>query len=199
MTYKITWDMTPNAMQNINYIMQNNGVPNTIIEVGVYEGHTTFTISDLYTQYNPNLKIYGIDPHVGSIEILEDPETLHNNFMYNMNECKQKNVEYIRKYSEDGLIDLINRGVQAEFIYIDGDHTSSTVITDLVLCWKLLVTGGIILCDDTGDWKYTDKNGTSAAQMSPRLAVESFIQCNWHKLEIIRIPNMGQTAFRKIC
>jgi cephalosporin hydroxylase len=199
MTYKITWDMTPNAMQNINYIIQNNGVPNTIIEVGVYEGHTTFTMSDTYSQYNPNLKIYGIDPHEGSIDILEDPEILHNNFIYNMNVCKQKNVEYIRKYSEDGLIDLINQGVQAEFIYIDGDHTSSTVITDLVLCWKLLVKGGIILCDDTGDWKYTDKNGISSVQMSPRLAVESFIQCNWHKLEIIRIPNMGQTAFRKIC
>jgi len=199
MTYKVTWDMTPNAMQNIDHIIRSNGIPNTIIEVGVYEGHTTFTMSDLYSQYNTNLKIYGIDPHVGSIEILEDPETLHNNFIHNMNECKQKNVEYIRKYSEDGLIDLINRGVKAEFIYIDGDHTASTVITDLVLCWKLLVTGGIMLCDDTGDWKYTDKNGTSSVQMSPRLAVESFITCNWHKLEIIRIPNMGQTAFRKIC
>jgi cephalosporin hydroxylase len=186
-------------MQNIDHIIRSNGVPNTIIEVGVYEGHTTCTMSDLYTPYNPNLKIYGIDPHVGSIEILEDSETLHNNFIHNMNECKQKNVEYIRKHSEDGLIDLINRGVKAEFIYIDGDHTASTVITDLVLCWKLLVTGGIMLCDDTGDWKYTDKNGTSSAQMSPRLAVETFIACNWHKLEIIRIPNMGQTAFRKIC
>lgn len=199
MTYKVTWDMTPNAMLNINYIIQNNGIPNTIVEVGVYEGHTTFTMSDLYTKYNPNLTIYGIDPHVGSIEILEDPEMLHRNFMYNMNECKQKNVKYIRKHSEDGLIDLITQGVKAEFIYIDGDHTSGTVLTDLALSWKLLVVGGIILCDDTGDWKYTDKNGTSAVQMSPRLAVESFIHCNWHKLEIIRVPNMGQTAFRKIC
>lgn len=191
--------MTPNAMINIDDIIRKNGVPNTIVEVGVYEGHTTFTMSDTYTQYNPNLKIYAIDPHVGSVEIEEDPEYIHSNFMYNMNECKQKNVEFIRKYSEDGLIDLINQGIRPEFIYIDGDHHASTVLTDLTLSFKMLITGGIILCDDATDWKYTDKNGTQSAQMSPRLAVETFIACNWHKLEIVKIPNMGQTAFRKLC
>jgi cephalosporin hydroxylase len=191
--------MTPNAMINIDDIIRKNGVPNTIVEVGVYEGHTTFTMSDNYTQYNPNLKIYAIDPHVGSVEIQEDPEYINSNFMFNMEECKQKNVEFIRKYSEDGLIDLINQGVRPEFIYIDGDHHASTVLTDLTLCFKMLVTGGIILCDDATDWKYIDKNGTASAQMSPRLAVETFIACNWHKIEIVKIPNMGQTAFRKIC
>lgn len=197
--YRITWDMTPNAMVNIDSIIRNNGVPNTIVEVGVYEGHTTFTMSDTYTQYNPNLKIYAIDPHVGSVDILEDPTDIHNNFMYNMSVCKQKNVEFIRKHSENGLIDLINQGVKPEFIFIDGDHHASTVLTDLVLSFKMLVTGGIILCDDATDWKYIDKNGTASAQMSPRLAVETFIACNWHKLEIVKLPNMGQTAFRKIC
>jgi cephalosporin hydroxylase len=186
-------------MINIDSIIKSNGVPNIIVEVGVYEGHTTFTMSDSYTQYNPNLKIYAIDPHVGSIEIQEDPEYIHSNFMYNMNECKQKNVEFIRKYSEDGLIDLINQGVNPEFIYIDGDHHAHTVLTDLTLCFKMLVKGGIILCDDATDWKYVDKNGTASAQMSPRLAVETFIACNWHRLEIVKLPNMGQTAFRKIC
>jgi predicted O-methyltransferase YrrM len=64
MTYKVTWDMTPNAMQNIDHIVRSNGIPNTIVEVGVYEGHTTCTMSDSYTPYNPNLKIYGIDPRM---------------------------------------------------------------------------------------------------------------------------------------
>lgn len=199
MTYKVTWDMTPNAMINIDNIIRSNGVPSTIVEIGVYEGHTTFTMSDRFTPYNTNLKIYAIDPHVGSVEIEEDPELIHSNFMYNLNECKQKNVEYIRKHSEDGLIDLINLGIRPEFIFIDGDHHASTVLTDLTLSFKMLVTGGIILCDDATDWKYTDKNGTAAAQMSPRLAVETFIACNWHKIQVVPLPNSGQTAFRKIC
>ena len=191
--------MTPNAMTNIGHIINKNGVPNTIIEIGAYEGHTTVTMSDLLTPYNANLKIYAIDPHVGSVEILEDPEVLHNNFLHNINVCKHKNIEYLRKHSEDGLIDLINRGVKAEFIYVDGDHRAPTVLTDLVLSFKLLVKGGIMLCDDATDWKYVDKNGTASAQMSPRLAIEMFIACNWHNIEIITLPNMGQTAFRKIC
>lgn len=191
--------MTPNAMINVESIIKNNGVPNTIVEVGVYEGHTTVTMSDFLTPYNPNLKIYAIDPHVGSVEILESPEDTRNNFLYNINECKHHNIEYIQKFSEDGLIELINRGVEPEFIFIDGDHHASTVLTDLTLSFKLLKTGGIILCDDATDWKYTDKNGTASAQMSPRLAIETFIACYWHKIEIIRLPNMGQTAFRKIC
>ena len=144
--YKVTWDMTPNAMTNIGHIINKNGVPNTIIEIGAYEGHTTVTMSDLLTPYNQNLKIYAIDPHIGSVEILEDPEDLHNNFLHNINECKHKNIEYLRKYSEDGLIELINRGVKAEFIYVDGDHRAPTVLTDLVLSFKLLVKGGIMLC-----------------------------------------------------
>lgn len=197
--YKITWDMTPNNMININHIFQRNGVPNTIVEIGCYEGHTTVTMSDRFSSYNPNLKIYAIDPHVGSVEIEEDPEHIHKNFMHNINVCKQKNIEYIRKHSEDGLIDLINQGERPEFIFIDGDHRAGTVIADLVLSFKLLVQGGIILCDDATDWKYTDKNGTSAAQMSPRMAIESFINCHWHNIEIIQLPNMSQTAFRKIC
>lgn len=191
--------MTPNNMINIDYIIEKNGVPNNILEIGCYEGHTTVTISDKYTQYNPNLKIYAIDPHVGSVEIQEDPEHIHSNFIFNINECKQKNIEYIRKYSEDGLIDLINQGLRPEFIFIDGDHRANTVLSDLVLSFKLLVQGGIILCDDATDWKYTDKNGTAAAQMSPRMAIESFINCHWHNIEIIRLPNMSQTAFRKLC
>jgi predicted O-methyltransferase YrrM len=197
--YKLTWDMTPNNMININHIMKQNGVPNNIVEIGCYEGHTTVTMSDLFTKYNPDLKIYAIDPHEGSVEIEEDPEHIQRNFVYNINQCAQKNIEYIRKYSEDGLIDLINRKLSPEFIFIDGDHRASTVISDLVLSFKLIKQGGIILCDDATDWKYTDKNGTSSAQMSPRMAIESFINCHWHNIEIIRLPNMSQTAFRKLC
>lgn len=187
------------AKENIGHIIQNNGVPNTIIEIGVFEGGTTFWLSDELTKFNPNLKIYAIDPHVGSNDMSEDPIEVYNNFIHNLNKNTHKNVEYIRKHSENGLIDLINKGVTAEMIYIDGDHKASEVLTDLVLSFKLLVTGGIIICDDAVDWQYKDKNGTVSAQMSPRMAIEMFIQCNWHKIQPIALPNTGQTGFRKIC
>ena len=45
---------------------------------------------------------------------------------------------------------------------------------------------------------YDDKNGTRSAQMSPRMAVEFFIQCHWHEIEIIPTRDGIQTAIRKM-
>lgn len=186
------------AITNITDFVTTYGIPNSIIEIGVFEGSTTFWLSDNLTPYNPNIKIYAVDPHVGSNDMTEDFNIVQQNFEYNLNACQHKNVTYIRKHSQDGLIDLINQQVQAELIYVDGDHKASEVLTDLVLSWKLLKIGGIILCDDTTTWRYTDKNGTESAQMSVRMAVEMFMQCNWHKVKILSLQDGTQTAFMKI-
>lgn len=186
------------AVTNIAHFINSHGIPNTIIEIGVFEGSTTFWLADQLTPHNPNLKIYAVDPHVGSNDMTEDFNEVQKNFVHNLNECQYKNVTYLQKHSQDGLIDLINQQVKAELIYIDGDHKASEVLTDLVLSWKLLHVGGIMLCDDTTTWRYTDKNGTESAQMSVRMAVEMFIQCNWHKLRILSLPDGTQTAFMKI-
>ena len=198
--YNFTMDFNcgRGATTNIAHFINSHGVPNTIIEIGVFEGSTTFWLADQLTPYNPNLKIYAVDPHVGSNDMEEDFNLVQQNFEHNLNECQHKNVSYIRKHSQDGLIDLINQRVKAELIYVDGDHKASEVLTDLVLSWKLLQVGGIILCDDTTTWRYTDKNGTESAQMSVRMAVEMFIQCNWHKVRILSLPDGTQTAFMKI-
>ena len=198
--YKFTMDFNcgRGACVNISHLINTYGVPNTIVEVGVFEGSTTFWVSDELTKYNKNLKIYAIDPHASSIDLPDDLNLVHKNFIHNIQECKNKNVEYMRKHSEFALMDLINNEVKAELIYIDGHHRASEVLTDLVLSWKILVKGGVILCDDASVWKYTDQNGTTSAQMSPKMAVDAFIQCNWHKLNIVHIPDMSQTAFIKL-
>ena len=198
--YNFTMDFNcgRGAVTNIAHFINSHGIPNTIIEIGVFEGSTTFWLADQLTPHNPNLKIYAVDPHVGSNDMTEDFNEVQKNFVHNLNECQYKNVTYLQKHSQDGLIDLINQQVKAELIYIDGDHKASEVLTDLVLSWKLLHVGGIMLCDDTTTWRYTDRNGTESAQMSVRMAVEMFIQCNWHKLRILSIPDGTQTAFMKI-
>jgi len=192
------FNMGRGAMQNISTLVSTYGVPSTMIEVGVFEGGTTFWISEQLAKTSQTARIYAIDPHVGSNDMSEDFNVIQQNFAYNLAAHPAKNVTYIQKHSKDGLIDLINAGVKAELIYIDGDHKAAEVLTDLVLAWELLKVGGIMLCDDTTTWKYKDVNGTQSAQMSPRLAVETFIQCNWHKLNVLSIPDGAQTAFVKI-
>lgn len=185
------------SFTNISYLINLYGIPRTICEIGVYEGSTTFWMADNISPHNNNLAIYAIDPHDTSADLTVDLKGVKDNFVYNLTQNSYKNVEYINKPSEDGLIDLINRDVKCDLIYIDGDHRASGVLTDLVLAWKVLNVGGVILCDDTTTWKFVDKNKTASNQMSPRLAVETFIQCNWHKLSILSLPDGTQTAFIK--
>lgn len=196
--FTIDFNCAGGSYTNISYIINKYGIPNNICEVGSFEGSTTFWMSDNITPHNNNLQIYAIDPHDKSDDLNYDLQQVKQRFEMNLKINKHKNINYINKKSEDGLIDLINEDIKFELIYIDGDHKASTVLTDLVLCWKILKIGGIILCDDTTTWKFIDKNGTASNQMSPRLAVETFIQCNWHKLNLIQIPDCTQTAFIKI-
>lgn len=186
------------------HIMKKCGVPGKTIEIGTYEGYTSFWLSDFFVANEfKESKIYAIDPHVGSDDLPEiDFGLIKENFDYNLSTNKNENVIYIQKDSTSALLDLIAQKSlfkeKIDLIYIDGDHRANQVLVDLVLSWQLLGIGGVILCDDCTEWKYTDKNGVSAAQMSPRMAVEAFIQCNWHKLKIIKLPNSSQTAFQKI-
>lgn len=198
--YNITMDFNcgNGAFSNIADIVQTYGVPNVIIEIGVFEGLTTFWLADQLTPHNKNLKIYAVDPHVGSNDMFEDFTFVKQNFLHNLRVCQHKNVTYIPKHSQEGLIDLINQNIKAELIYVDGDHKASEVLTDLVLSWKLLQVGGIILCDDTTTWRFTDSQGIQSAQMSVRMAVETFIQCNWHKIKILKTQDSTQTAFMKL-
>jgi len=201
MSYKYTCDFNPDPKvgpgKNLLSIIENLGVPRTYIEIGVYEGGTLFPLSDLFTRNGFDITMYAIDPHTGSNDLEDVDFTLiKEHFEHNLSVCENKNIHYIPKRSEDGLIDLINKNVKAELIYIDGDHRAGTVLTDLVLAWKLLNNGGVIMCDDSVIWQHKDKNGTKSAQMSPRMAIEMFIQCHWHELE--PYPLYGHTAFMKI-
>lgn len=198
--YRQSYDFNPQggSVTNLEFLVKTYGIPNTYIEVGVFEGITTVWFSDLITPHNKNFKLYAVDPHVGSDDMNDDFSKVKENFIFNINANTHKNITYISKSSKKGLIDLINQGVEAEIVYIDGDHTASTVLSDLVLSWQLLKVGGVMLCDDATFWRFIDNNGTESAQLSVRMAVEMFIQCNWHKIRPIQLPSSSQTAFIKI-
>lgn len=196
--YSIDFGTRSGTYENITHIVNTFGIPKNIIEIGVYEGMSTFWMADNITPHNKDLKIYAIDPHNISTDIKDSISDAKQKFLYNLNECDNKNVEYINKTSYEGLLDLINRDVQAEFIYIDGDHRAKTVLLDLVLSYQLLVKGGVILCDDSVEWQYKDDRKYMSAQESPRMAIESFIMAHWNDIRPLCMPNSYQTAFIKL-
>lgn len=198
-SYIQTWSFdSPGTKENIHNIFTNFGVPTCMVEIGVYEGRTTCYISDTYSYVVPKFEIYCIDPHNYSDDLLNaNISEVKERFIHNISECENKNIHYINKTSSDGLIDLINKKVEPQFIYVDGDHKGSTVLEDLVLSFRLLPIGGVILCDDV-IWKHPENsNIPDSPSMNPRMAVENFIQCNWHRLKVINLPHGHQTAFVK--
>ena len=184
---------------SIDTIIQETKVPETVIEVGLYQGYFTFNMTHLQAESNPNYKHYAIDPYTGCQDLDKDMiDNAYKCFQHNLSVSPySKNIEFINKSSWNGLLELLNRNVKADLIYIDGSHTSDDVLQDIVLSWNLLKTGGVILLDDATSWCYTDKNGEKALQYSPRLAVDAFIHCNWGKIEVINLPSSYQTAFIK--
>lgn len=201
MTYKFTMDFSidGSTQKNITHILTKLGLPKTILEIGVFEGKTTFWMADTLDRFYYDYTYYAVDPHSTSSDIdwieLTD---VKNNFIHNLQSYSGDTVRYINKTSTQALAGFIWSNILFDFIYVDGDHRASQVLTDLSLSWECLSVGGVILCDDATDWKFTDSNGVSSAQMSPRMAIEAFIMCNWDKLQIVKLPDSSQTAFVKI-
>lgn len=173
--------------------------PSTVVELGVYNGYFTFNMLHMMCQKNPNYTHYSIDPYMGYNEFNNNEiSKVRSTFLKNLEMCPYKdNVNFIEKPSSDALIDLIGMGVTADLVYIDGDHRAAAVLQDLVLSWKILRVGGAVLMDDAVNWCYTDDRREKPLQMSPRLAVDSFIHCFWDKLEVVHLPNGYQSAFIK--
>jgi predicted O-methyltransferase YrrM len=188
------------TQRSVQQLIGMYGPPRTVIEIGCFEGLTTFGLTEMLVQQNPNYKHYAIDPYDMSddlpLDVLNEAGQL---FMSNLEEFKYKdNVEFIHDTSWNGLLKLLHRGVKADLIYIDGDHRAETVLNDLVLAFGLVGVGGVILCDDCVSWKHQDSEKKYNLQSSPKLAVDNFIQCNWDKVEVLTLNNGYQTAFRKL-
>lgn len=179
---------------SINRILNEDIVPKSTIEIGVFEGHTTFNMTAMLAAANPDYKHYVIDPFLASenltTDVVDDARTI---FMENLETFQYKNnIEVIEDTSFIGLIDLYIRGVKVDFIYVDGSHFAPNVLQDLVLGFEMLNPGGVMLCDDATSWRYGDH-----IQDSPKIAIDSFIQCNWKRLKVLEMPGGYQVAFQK--
>jgi len=188
------------AQRSIQNLIGMYGAPRTVVEIGCFEGYTTFNLTAMLVSQNPNYKHYAIDPYGMSDDLPEDMvDDAGSLFTSNLEKFEFKdNIEFINDTSWNGLLKLLHRGVRADLIYVDGDHRAETVLQDLVLGFELLEVGGVVLCDDSVSWKHQDENKKYSLQSSPKLAVDNFIQCNWDRVEVLTLNNGYQTAFRKI-
>lgn len=176
---------------SLSRIFNEISVPSVVIEIGCFEGETTFNLANLLQNNKPNYAYYAIDPFLASENLRQEVvDEAKDQFMQNALEYPR--VELIEKPSFNALLELHAREVKADLIYVDGSHFAKDVLADAVLGFELLKVGGVMLFDDAMSWRYGE-----AIQDSPKVAVDNFIQCNWDRLKVLEMPNGYQVAIQR--
>jgi hypothetical protein len=138
-----------------NYIKVLNKEPIKVLEVGTYTGISLINIVKLI----PNSVGIGIDrwsnyiegDALNKVDILDNMDELEveSSFYKNIEISGLKNrIQGIKGDSYEVLLEMIQEKKMLDFIYIDGSHKAFDCYSDLILCWKLLVEGGILAIDD---------------------------------------------------
>ena len=113
-------------------------------EIGVEKGlHMKQLI-----KHNPDLKMYAVDPYVKYDGYNSwTPEIFAGNYQIAHERLDvYPNVEFIRKYSMDALVDFEDESL--DFVYIDANHAYKFVMEDIIGWEKKVRPGGILAGHD---------------------------------------------------
>ena len=164
--------------------------PCRVLEVGSYEGASAcFSITKVCSTGDP-LEIHCIDTWKGGVE--NDPAQMasvesrfHSNTRKAIGQVEGKVDMVVHKEkSVLALSSLLGNGCSEyfDFIYIDGSHMACDVLSDAALSFELLRHGGILAFDD---YAWRDQKNLS---MCPKMAIDSFVNCNYDRIDLLRLP-----------
>jgi predicted O-methyltransferase YrrM len=171
-------------------------VPRRVIEIGSFEGRSTIWLLDNLLLH-PDSRIVCIDTFEGGAEHRPGQvDGLYQRFRSNLDESPHAaKAEILRTHSAEALIALSARREQADLLYVDGSHEAPDVLADLVLGFRLVAPGGVVICDD---YVWTREPLEHADVLgSPKLAIDAFTNIHRRHIEFLDIGSMWQVAFRK--
>jgi len=114
-------------------------------EIGVKKGY----YSKILCLYNPELKLYSIDPWMETDEYRDyTQDKMERYYEESKRRLESVNCELIRKKSLDAVKDFDDNSL--DFVYIDGDHRYKSVIDDLTEWSRKVKPNGIIAGHDWG-------------------------------------------------
>ena len=164
--------------------------PSRILEIGSFEGRSTCYLIET-SGASRDLEIHCVDTWEGGAEHREiDMSGAEQRFRKNTSlavaSVKHK-VELIihKKPSFLALAELVAAGRVSSFdmIYVDGSHQAPDVLSDAVLSFHLLRTGGLLVFDDYL-WSMEGPGKQDPFNM-PKPAIDSFVNIYQRKLNIL--------------
>jgi hypothetical protein len=188
-TYKFTTDWFSGMIENFHSILSDYKGKEGLrfLEIGSYEGRSaSWILENILT--GENCKLYCIEINV-RLELIQ-----------NLKHFGDK-VEIF----EGGIFDYFKQNTEEfDFVYIDGGHLGCYVITDAILTFEMLKTGGVILFDDyqldilpETIQRYLSYQNLDNPILYPKLAIDNFINLFSEQCIELDIPNDYQKAIGK--
>src|SRR5262245_26836844 len=133
-----------------NIIRAGLPTPARYLEVGSFEGGS---LAFVHALLDGQVRVTAIDPFEDYDELAATKMSeVERRFQANV-KVVGANVRLLRGSSTVRLPELIAAGETFDVIYIDGSHAAIDVMTDAVLCWRLLAPRGLMIFDDYQDFE----------------------------------------------
>lgn len=147
-----------------------------ILEIGSYEGRSCIW----FCESIPDSTVTCVDTFEGSDEHYEDiKEGLYDRFTENTKRFSDR-LTVLRGYS-DKVLRKLEPVEQYDIAYIDGSHYTCDVLSDAILTFPMVKSGGLIIFDD---YNWPAHVGTLA---NPKLGINAFVACYEDKLEVVSV------------
>jgi SAM-dependent methyltransferase len=153
----------------------NSVRPQHVLEIGSFEGRSAcYTIQQCATLTD-----------LVCIDLWDFPgEDVETRFDHNLGLALtgKPSVRFrkLKTSSKNGLLSLLANSELFDFIYIDGSHLASDVLSDAILAFHLLRVGGIMVFDDYA-WRSSRPDDVLD---HPKLAIDAFTNIFFRKVMI---------------
>lgn len=162
------------------HLLPRREEPLTCLEIGCFEGRSAMWLVDNVLR-NAASKLVCVDPFAnGMVKSQASSANRIGNRQIKL--AKRRFLANTKKARQDGklihieapsalAIRTLKQGF--DFIFIDGSHYGSDVLTDAVLCWLVLRDGGIMAFDD---YQWEPAGNTALPSISkPKPAIDSWL------------------------
>jgi predicted O-methyltransferase YrrM len=175
--------------------------PRKALEVGSFEGASACYLIDHCAKDAP-FEMHCVDTWQGGSEHKEmgiNMAEVESRFQANTTLACERATHPVKLITHKGFSHLCLAHLLAEtqgeyfnLVYIDGSHEAPDVLADAVLGFQLLAVGGVMIFDDY----LWSKDGRNPLRC-PKLAIDSFLNINFQKIEILALP-LYQLYVKKI-
>ncbi len=169
--------------------------PCRALEIGSYEGRSALWLLE-HVLRHPESTITCVDPHRyadGTHFNQRRMNAVHKRFLRNT--ATYRRTGKLIYHDAPAVEVLPGLSVRYDLIYIDGAHDAPSVLTDSVLSWLRLKSGGLMIWDDYS-WQWERGEPVNPEVARPKLAIDAFLQVFMKQCDLLHRDR--QVFIRKV-